>query len=205
MDGRLIGPTSRNRERRALWEAMFWTGGALASEVLVGWWYAGSVSLLSDAAHLAHHLEAIVVGLFAFSISARARSHVMQERIEAKATTVIGFLLVIGSVPILWQAGHQLFHPGSVRGEWMFLIAVIGTFANARVLWVLRRFSNRVLKGVALHTVWDMASSVVVVFCSVLVVGADAVRADGFGGLVIGVGVIVSGLLLAFSSHTHAR
>jgi len=205
VDGQLIGPLSRRRERFALWEALLWTVGALVSEVLVGWWYAGSVSLLSDAAHLAHHLEAIVVGLFAFSIGARAQSHAMQERIEAKATTVIGFLLVIGSVPILWQADRQLFHPGSVRGEWMFVVAVIGTFANARVLWILRRFSNRLLKGVALHTVWDLASSVVVVFCSVLVAGADAVRADGFGGLVIGVGVCVSGLLLAFSSHSHAR
>lgn len=205
MDGRLDGPLSRRRERRVLWEALLWTLGALASELLIGWWYAGSVSLLSDAAHVAHHLEAIVVGLVALSLGTRARSAARQERIEANATAVIGMLLVVGAVPILWQASAQLFRPGSIRGDWMFTVAVVGALANARVLCILRRSASRLLKGVALHTVWDLASSVIVVFCSLLVLERHAVRADGVGGLVVGAGVFVSGLLLAVGSHKHAR
>lgn len=186
----------RTRERRVLWEACLWTLAALALEIGVGWLYAGSVALLSDAGHVAHHFAAIFTGLFAYRLGERSASAKLQTRIESVGTVCIALFLLAAAPIILWESWKRYADPRELRGAWMLIVAVLGTGANARVLWILRRVSGQIVKGIALHAFWDLASSLVVIVCSLVVAFGGSTAADPIGGLVVGLGIVFSAVHL---------
>lgn len=197
-------PARRGIERRSLWEALLWTLAALLLEVGIGWAYAGSVALLSDAGHVAHHLGAILVAFAAVKRGERAQSWEAQSRIETRAAAVVGVLLVLAAPPILWQAVVQLREPATLRGFWMVGTAVVGAAINGRVLWVLARGTGILIAGVMLHALWDLIASVVVVVGSVAVWATGRTAIDAILGLVLGLFIIGSGLHLVRESR-HPR
>lgn len=204
MDG--THSTRRARERWVLWEALGWTVAAFVLEIGIGWCHAGSVALLSDAGHVAHHFAAIFTGLLAYSLGERSASAESQARIESLGTLLIGLLLLAAAPLILWESWKRYRHLEDIHGEWMLLTAVLGGAANLRVLWILRRVSGQMIKGIALHAFWDLVSSAVVIGCSVLVAQAGMIQADPIGGLVVGAGIIFSAAhLLMESFHRHAK
>lgn len=195
-----FSPLRRLIERRILWEAFGWTAAALIMELGLGWWYAGSVSLLADAGHVAHHLAAIFVGLAAIRASGRAATMDRQRAIERGATIVVGLLLILAAPALLWQAWQQLREPGEIREAWMVATAFGGLASNYRVLVILRRCTGLLILGIAQHTLWDLFSSALVCACSLMVAQSRITRVDAIGGLIVGVGVIVSGLGIVISS-----
>lgn len=196
MDGWPPGPARRGIERRVLTEAFLWTVAALAGEVGLGWMYAGSVALLSDAGHVAHHLGAILCAFYAVRRGERSASWEEQCRIEARGAAVVGVLLVLAAPPILWQAVVQWQDPGTIRAPWMVGTAVLGAVANGRVLWVLQRGFGLLITSVALHTFWDLVASIAVVVCSVAVWVTGRTAIDAAVGIALGFFIIGSGVHL---------
>lgn len=205
MEWQSVHPTTRQRDRRALWEALGWTAATIVLEVGAGWFYAGSIALLADSGHVAHHLFAIVVGLVALRLGERAGSCADQQRVESRAAELIGIALVIAAFLVLWGAGRRFWQPSAVEGNTMVMTAAAGAAANARVLWILRHCTSLVVRGVRICARWDLVSSVVVVGCSLLLVEGGLTRADAIGGVVVGLGVLYSGshLLRDAGQHRH--
>ena len=109
---------------------------------LVGGYYAHSLAVMSDAAHLLSDLGAFCVSLLALTVAGR--------RAPAGGAYSFGYhrLEVVGalfSVATLWlvtgvlltEAVHRLNHPENVQGGVMFAIALAGVAVNAALVAVL--------------------------------------------------------------------
>jgi len=129
---------------------------------------ANSMALISDAIHNFSDFTAILISYIAYRMgqkSASFQNTFGYKRAEIMAALINGALLVGASGVIIYGSFKRLYHPESVIGYLVMLIAGIGVVGNGLSALLLHRDSkhNLNIRGAFLHMMGDLLTSIVVV------------------------------------------
>jgi cobalt-zinc-cadmium efflux system protein len=165
---------------------------------LVAGYYANSLALLADAAHMMTDLAALSLSLFALKMSERPATHEKTFgylRAEILAALANGVILVVVGLSIAYEAYRRLFQPPVVKSAMMLAVASVGLGANLVAARILSRsdHENLNLRGAFLHVLGDIIGSVGAIIAGIMMVTWHWYLADP------AVSVIVAALIL-FSS-----
>jgi cobalt-zinc-cadmium efflux system protein len=186
---------------RRLAAAVALTAAILVGEIAGGIW-AGSLALLSDAAHVFMDVFALALSLGALLLARLpaddARTYGWH-RAEVFAALINGLTLIGVAAFIFVEGVGRLLQPTPVKGVGLLIIAAVGLAANAAVALLLRRHvgADINLRAALLHVVGDaLASAAVVVGAAVMIATGwyfvDAVLALAIGVLLVwGAGRVV--------------
>ena len=177
------------RHERPLRWALALTGGFLLVE-LAGAYFANSLALLSDAAHMATDTLALGVALLAVRLARRppdAQRTYGYARVEALGALFNGLLLVLVAGWILWEAVGRFLEPPPVATTTMLFVAALGLVVNLVAMRLLKAGSgeNLNLRGAYLEVWADMLGSLAVL------IGAGAIALTGWRWLDPAVAVLI--------------
>lgn len=163
----------------------------------IGGWYAKSVSVLSDAAHMMSDVVGFLVSLVGFCLAQReptARLSYGWHRTEIIGSLVSILLIWLVTAVLVYEAAQRILHPTpNVDGALMSILAFSGLVVNVIMAWILHASGHAHSHGGATsacdghsHGEQSLAANVNIRSAFVHVVG-DAVQSIGviFAGLVI--------------------
>jgi cobalt-zinc-cadmium efflux system protein len=166
----------------------------MAVEVVAGL-LAGSLALLSDAAHMLTDAGSIGLALVAARLAARppaggftyglGRAEIVSAQINGAA------LLVLAGV-IAWEAVQRLGDPPDVEGLVVLVVGLAGAAVNVGAAWALSRAERRSLnvEGARAHVLADLYASLGAALAGLLVLTAGLEWAD------VVVALLVAGLIV---------
>jgi cobalt-zinc-cadmium efflux system protein len=193
---------------RAL-EKRLWATAALNVAITIaefaGGLVAGSLALLSDAAHNLSDVVAVLLALMARRFSRRPptiRHTYGLKRIEVVVALANAVLLIGATVLIARQAVVRLLHPKPVVQGIMLVVALVALAANVGSVLLLRRHdkSDVNVRGAFLHMAQDALASLAVVVAALLAHTAAGPYVDAVAALLVGLVVLRSALSLAWET-----
>jgi len=182
--------------RRRLTLALVITAVVMLVE-LIGGWFAGSLALLADAAHMLADVAALGLALIAAWIAQRPATPERSfgfMRLEIFAALVNGAVLFAIAIGIGVEAWQRLRVPQLVNGPLLIAVAAVGFIANLAATVVLHRGHEHSLnqRGAYLHVLGDLLGSVGALIAGVIVLASGWVVADPIISVLIGGLVLVS-------------
>lgn len=182
---------------RLLAVALALNAGFMAVEVAVGV-IAGSLALLSDAAHMFTDAGAIALALVAARLAQRGAKGAMTfglKRAEILSAQVNGLTLVILAGFIVYEGIRRLVDPPDVEAWLVLWVALAGLFVNGAAAVVLARANRQSLniQGAVQHNLMDAYSSVGTAIAAVVIIATGFDRADAIASLLIAVPMLRSG------------
>jgi solute carrier family 30 (zinc transporter), member 2 len=141
----LTNSDSEERRKVRLTQRKLWAAIALAVTFMIveiaGGLYAGSLAILTDAAHLLSDVGGFGVALFATYAACRKTTS-SSFSFGSHRLEVLGALASVLSVwwitgVLVWEAIHRLLNPHPVDGRAMFYLAVIGICVNLGLMAIL--------------------------------------------------------------------
>ena len=174
---------------------------AFALVEAIGGWWAGSLALLGDAAHMLTDSVALVLSFVAARLAALPPSSAMSygwRRAEVIAA-LLNALLMLGIVAALVVAAvDRLAAPHPVQGGVVMLIAAIGLVVNLLVLRQLHGADSHALnmRGALLHVIGDLLGSVAALTSGLVIWLSGWTRIDPLLSLLIAALILVSALRL---------
>ena len=180
---------SATADARLLWAALALIGGFLLVEVTVGI-LAGSVALLSDAAHMLTDAGALMLALVAMRLAARpagGRLTYGWRRVEILSAQLNGFTLLALAVVLVIQGGQRLVHPNDVSGVPLLGTALAGVVVNVAAAALLARADRRSLnvEGAFQHILTDLFAFIATAAAGVVIMTTGFTRADPLAALVV--------------------
>ncbi len=181
---------SADADRTKLAIALALIAGFMLVEVVAGL-VAGSVALLSDAAHMLTDAGSLALALTAARLATRpasagftfglSRAEVLSAQANGVALLVLGAVLAWESVGRLFDAGHD------VEGGVVVLVGVLGALVNVAAAWTLARAERKSLnvEGARQHVLMDLYGSVAAILGGLVVVLAGVAQADAVAALVV--------------------
>jgi cobalt-zinc-cadmium efflux system protein len=162
---------------------------------------AGSLALLSDAAHMLTDAGAIGLALVAARLAASPAAGPFTfglGRAEILSAQVNGALLLVLAAIIGWEAVQRLFDPPEVEGAVVVAVGAAGALVNVAAAWALSRAERRSLnvEGARAHVLADLYGSLAAVAAGLAVLLAGFRAADGVAALVVALLMLRSGLPL---------
>ncbi|MGZ3689009.1 MAG: cation diffusion facilitator family transporter [Bdellovibrionota bacterium] len=132
---------------------------------LIGGWYANSLALISDGAHMLTDVGAMLLSLFAIWVSRRPSTPTMSfgyHRAEILGALVSGLSIWAISGALIYEGIQRLAAPPEVQGPVVFVIATIGLAANLLSMRMLHhaKDGNMNARAAYLHMVSDSLGSV---------------------------------------------
>jgi len=188
-----LSTLSRGAEKR-LWIALT-ISCLIAILELAGGFLGQSLALISDSGHVLTDVLAVGVGILTIRLGRKphtARRTFGYHRAEIFAALINGSVLIAAAFLIIYEAYLRLRQPLSIQGPLVLSIASVGLVGNlvsAGLLSSSRKTSINV-KGVFLHTLGDVLSSMAVIISSLIVIltayqGVDAIAAAIIGVLIM--------------------
>lgn len=144
----------------------------IAAVQIAGGLFANSLGLLSDAAHNASDVLALVVSYLALRLlllPATPRRTFAYKRAEVLAALVNAVALVAVSGWVVYAAVLRLGAPPEVLGRWVALFAGVGVVLNGASALLLHGYRDLNTKAAYLHLVADAAFSLGVLVGGVLI------------------------------------
>ncbi len=180
---------SRDADRRYLSGALVLIVGFMAVELVVGM-IAGSLALISDAAHMLTDAAAIALALVAMRLAARpARGAYTYglKRAEILSAQANGITLLLLVAYFLYEAARRLVDPPEVAGGLVLVTALVGIAVNVMAAWLLSRANRSSLnvEGAFQHIVNDLYAFVATAVAGLVVVLTGFARADAIAALVV--------------------
>ena len=168
-------------------------------EALGGWW-AGSLALLGDAAHMVSDATALAIAALAAWVARRppSRRHSYGlGRVEAMAALVNGVFMLAVVTGIVVAAVQRLHHPQPVMGGTVLLLAGLGLVANTAVIYVLSRGEQTLnVRGAILHVIGDLLGSVAALISGAVILFTGWTPVDPILSLFICLLIVFSSLRL---------
>ncbi len=168
----------------------------LIAEV-IGGILSNSLALLSDAGHML--VDALALGLSLFAMTIARRPATLSKtygyhRVEIMAALTNGTILVLVSLFIFYEAYQRVLDPPVVQAPIMLVVAVIGLVANLAGILLLRKAShgNLNIKAAFWHIIGDTVSSVGVIVAGVIIAFTGWYAVDAIIAFFIG-GIIMWG------------
>nr|WP_024806086.1 cation diffusion facilitator family transporter [Nocardia sp. BMG51109] len=188
-----------------------WLAGALAvivlfllGEVVVGV-LAGSLALLSDAAHMLTDAASIALALWAMRLSARPATGRMTfgwKRVEILSAQANGVTLLLLAVWLTYEAIQRLVHPPAVSGGLVLGTALVGVVVNLVATWMISRADRASLniEGAFQHILNDLFAFIATAIAGAVIMVTGFGRADGIATLVVVVLMVRAGVGLVRAS-----
>ncbi len=164
---------------------------------LIGGFYANSLALLADAAHMLTDLAALGLSLFALKISTRPATHAKTFgylRAEILAALGNGIFLILIAIYIFYESYQRFWTPEEVKSLPMLVVAATGLLANIVTAGLLyrSRHENLNLRGAFLHVLGDTLGSLGAIIAGVLIMARRWYLADPIVSTVVGALVLYS-------------
>jgi cobalt-zinc-cadmium efflux system protein len=187
-------------DRRWLGLALGLILGFMAVEVVAGL-LAGSLALLSDAAHMLTDAGSIGLALVAARLAARPPGGGFTYglgRAEILSAQVNGAALMVLAGVIAWEAVRRLGDPPEVEGLVVLVVGLAGAAVNVGAAWALSRAERRSLnvEGARAHVLADLYASLGAALAGLLVLTAGFQRADVIVALLVAALMVRSGFSL---------
>ncbi len=188
-DGHSHGRIAADADRRWLWVALACISGFMVVEI-VGGLIAGSLALLSDAAHMLTDAGAIGLALVAAGLAARpargnftfglGRAEVLSAQLNGASLLVLAGVLAVSAI-------GRLDDPPDVEGVIVLVIGAGGALVNVAAAWALSRSERRSLnvEGARAHVLADLFGSVAAVVAGAIILLTDWRLADPLAALAV--------------------
>lgn len=195
---------SRVGDRRRLALALGLLLGFMVAEVVAAV-VAGSLALLSDAAHMLTDAGALALALIAARLAAKPpqggytfglrRAEIISAQLNG--LTLLGFALVI-----LYEAVRRVIEPPPIDGPIVVATAFAGVLVNLACVRLLTGAGRRSLnvEGAFQHVLTDLFAFVATAISGLLVWFADFTRADGLAAALVAALMLRSGWRLVRES-----
>ena len=185
------------------------TFSILIAEVIGGYW-TGSLSLLSDAAHVFMDVFALVLSYLALRLSSLPAddSHTYGfHRLEVLAALINGVTLGVVAIEIFTEALKRWQNPQPIKSVEMLIIAAVGLVANLIVVFVLgghahahdhaegeaaHEHEDVNVRSAFLHVVGDALASVGVILAAGIIWLTGWQWVDPLMSMLIGLIIVVS-------------
>lgn len=165
-------------------------------EVVGGFW-ANSLALLSDAAHMFMDSFSLCLSWCALLISDRPSTNTKTfgyHRVEIFVALLNGLFLLLISLGIFYEALQRISHPEEVKNRIVIIVAVVGLLTNLMVIYLLKSPASHNhdlnLKSAFYHVIGDSLASVAVIVGGVIMMytgwyALDAIIGSGIGLLLV--------------------
>jgi cobalt-zinc-cadmium efflux system protein len=158
-------------ESALLW-ALWITAGFMIAEA-IGGWFAGSLALIADAAHMLADAGALAMSYAAVRAASRPASELMSyghHRWQVLAAFVNGLALLLLSVWIVIEAAHRLMAPELIQPRTMMAVAALGVLANLVSYFVLSRGERTLnMRSALLHVAADVLGNIGALLAGLLI------------------------------------
>jgi cobalt-zinc-cadmium efflux system protein len=180
---------ARDGDHRRLWTALALILALMAGEVVAGI-VAGSLALLSDAAHMLTDAAAIALALFAGHLAKRPPRGGYTyglRRAEILSAQVNGATLLALAAVIGFEAVRRIIDPPSVEGGLVLAVALIGVAVNIVATWVLAGANRDSLnvEGAYQHILTDLFAFIATAVAGAVILLTDFGQADGIAALIV--------------------
>ncbi|MFB7665392.1 cation diffusion facilitator family transporter [Kitasatospora sp. NPDC056138] len=176
-------------DRRWLVSALTLIVVFMAGEVLVGF-AAGSLALISDAAHMLTDAASIVLALIAMRLAARpARGGYTYglKRAEILSAQVNGVTLLVLSAWLGYEAIRRLIAPPEVAGSLVLVTALVGIVVNIAAAWCMSKANRSSLnvEGAFQHVLTDLYAFIATAVAGAVVLLTGFRQADAIASLIV--------------------
>jgi cobalt-zinc-cadmium efflux system protein len=163
--------------------------GFMCVEVVVGI-LAGSLALLSDAAHMLTDAGALALALVAIRLARRPAAGAMTYglgRSEIVAAAINGSTLLVLGLLFVYESVRRLIDPHPVEGAAVLVVALAGVVVNLAATWVLAGANRGSLnvEGAFQHILTDLAAFVATAVAGAVILLTGFERADGIAALLV--------------------
>jgi cobalt-zinc-cadmium efflux system protein len=181
-----VGPDA---DRRPLLVALDLIVAFMAAEVTAGL-AAGSLALLSDAAHMVTDAGALLLALVALRLAGRPPAGGLTyglKRSEILSALANGVTLFVLAAVIVFEAIRRLLQPPQVDGRLMLGVALAGIAVNLLATWQLARSRRRSLNVRASyqHLLTDLYAFLGTAVAAGVIIVTGFVRADPIASLLV--------------------
>lgn len=198
-----LGANSRNAEK-LLWLALT-ISIVIALIEFTGGFLGQSLALIGDSGHVLTDVLALGVSILTLRLGRRPHTATRTfgyHRAEIFAALINGSVLIAAAFLILFEAYIRLRQPPIVQGPLVLSFALVGLLGNLASIGLLSRFRKTSLnvKGVFLHTVGDVLSSLAVIISSLVVIFTGYQEIDPIAAAIIGLLIMRSAYVLVRDS-----
>jgi len=163
--------------------------GFMAVEVVVGI-LAGSLALLSDAAHMLTDAAALALALVAAQLAKRPAAGAMTyglKRVEILSAQFNGATLLVIALLVIYEGVRRLVNPPDVEGLPVLVVALAGVAVNLVATYTLSRANRQSLnvEGAFQHILTDLAAFIATAIAGLVVLVTGFSRADGIAALFV--------------------
>jgi cobalt-zinc-cadmium efflux system protein len=191
---------SAEADRRWLTAALALITVFMAAEVVVGV-LAGSLALISDAAHMLTDAASIGLALVAMRLAARPPRGGYTyglKRAEILSAQANGLTLLLLGAWLAYEAVGRLVTPPPVAGGPVLVTAVVGIAVNLAATWFLSRANRASLnvEGAFQHVLNDLFAFAATAVAGAVMLLTGFTRADAIASLIVVAMMAVAGLRL---------
>lgn len=162
----------------------------------LGGWFANSIALLAEAAHMLADTGALLLAIVAIRASRRpadARHTYGSARYQTLAAYTNGLMLLALSAWVVAEAIRRLIAPPAVDGQLMLIIAVIGGAANLAAFITLAGARSLNERGARAHVVSDLLGSAAAAAAALLILAWGLRVADPILSILVSLLILRSG------------
>jgi cobalt-zinc-cadmium efflux system protein len=166
---------------------------------IAGGYLSGSLSLLSDAAHMFSHVFSLLLSWYALRLSRKIPTETKTfgfHRTEIFAAFINGSSLVAVAALILYNAYIRISQPVEIESGLMFIIAVMGLIVNLIVMFKLQGHRDLNIRSAYVHVLWDTISSVAVISAAVIIYFTGIYMVDTAISLIIAILILKTSIEL---------
>lgn len=196
----------RDINRSRLKIAFALNAGLCVAEIFGGF-ISKSLALIAEAGHMFTDVFSIGLAIFASYYVQKKLHQGKHSQAEEFSALINGFLLVLTSFWIMWEAYQRIGQPIEILGGLMLWVAIAGLVANILGAFVLHDVQNANvnMKGVYLHLVYDALSSVGVIVAALVVLYTDFLWVDTLVSFVIAMAILKGSISLILKSYKEIK
>lgn len=169
----------------------------------VGGWYANSIALLTEAAHMLADCTSLLLAIVAIRAARHppsARRTFGSLRYQTLAAYTNGITLLALTAWVMVEALRRLIAPPAVDGELMLIVALLGGIANLAAFVALSGASSLNERGARTHVLSDLLGSGAATGAAILIVTLGWTVADPILSLLVSLLILRSGWALTRES-----
>jgi cobalt-zinc-cadmium efflux system protein len=191
-------------DRKLLSGALALIVGFMAAEVVVGI-AAGSLALITDAAHMLTDAIAIVLALIAIRLAARPPAGGFTyglKRVEILSAQANGITLLLLAAYFVYEAINRMIDPPEVKGALVLITGVVGIVVNLIATWMISKANRSSLnvEGAYQHILNDLFAFIATAIAGLVVLVTGFARADAIAALVVAALMLKAGVSLVRDS-----
>lgn len=195
---------STEADRKLLSGALALIVGFMVAEVLVGL-AAGSLALITDAAHMLTDAIAIVLALIAIRLAARPPAGGFTygfKRVEILSAQANGITLLLLAAYFVYEAVSRMIDPPEVKGGLVLITGVVGIVVNLLAAYLISKANRSSLnvEGAFQHILNDLFAFIATAIAGLVVLLTGFARADAIAALVVAALMLKAGISLVRDS-----